>query len=247
MHYTPKDVAKFGSILGIWAHPDDEVFASGGLIASASANGQSVYIITATKGEAGGTADEQRWPRSSLSTIREKELAISLQILGNVIHNWLDCRDGELDKVNIEEVVEQISMICAGKEINTIVTFEPEGITGHPDHKTVHKWATLVAEKLGCRQVLCAIENEEFYESFGRKLDEKNNIYFATERPNCVCKDDADVCLKLPLDLQQKKYKSLAAHESQTSKIFADPESENAISKMCECECYMSNEIKSTS
>ncbi|MGH2751031.1 MAG: PIG-L family deacetylase [Actinomycetota bacterium] len=39
--------------LGIWAHPDDEVFVSGGLLADAARRGERVVCIHMTSGEAG--------------------------------------------------------------------------------------------------------------------------------------------------------------------------------------------------
>ena len=48
---TSDDVAELGTILGIWAHPDDEAYLSGGLMALARDNGQRVVCVTATRGE----------------------------------------------------------------------------------------------------------------------------------------------------------------------------------------------------
>ena len=44
---------ELGTILGIWAHPDDEAYLSGGLMALASAAGSRVVCVTATRGELG--------------------------------------------------------------------------------------------------------------------------------------------------------------------------------------------------
>ncbi len=50
---TQSDVAQLGTILGIWAHPDDETWSSAGLMAMAADNGQRVVCVTATYGENG--------------------------------------------------------------------------------------------------------------------------------------------------------------------------------------------------
>ena len=50
-----------GTILGVWAHPDDEGYLSAGIMAQAMRNGQRVVCVTATRGEA---ADPEQWPPS---------------------------------------------------------------------------------------------------------------------------------------------------------------------------------------
>jgi LmbE family N-acetylglucosaminyl deacetylase len=49
-----------GSLLGIWAHPDDEAYLSAGLMIRATEAGHRVVCVTATKGEAGFSADDER-------------------------------------------------------------------------------------------------------------------------------------------------------------------------------------------
>ena len=63
-----------GSILGIWAHPDDEAWLSAGLMMQAIAAGHRVTCVTATKGEAGFPADDPRSVAERMA-IRESELA----------------------------------------------------------------------------------------------------------------------------------------------------------------------------
>ncbi|HEX3261549.1 MAG TPA: PIG-L family deacetylase, partial [Pseudonocardia sp.] len=53
---TITDAARLGTVLGIWAHPDDEAFLSAGLMAAARDAGQRVVCVTATLGEH-GTSD----------------------------------------------------------------------------------------------------------------------------------------------------------------------------------------------
>ena len=83
------DTAELGTILGIWAHPDDDIFCSAGLMATAVRSGQRVVDVTATRGE-GGSMDEERWPPESMGEVRTKELLRSLEILGVTEHRFLD-------------------------------------------------------------------------------------------------------------------------------------------------------------
>jgi LmbE family N-acetylglucosaminyl deacetylase len=45
---VPSTPGTWGTILSIWAHPDDETYLAGGVMAAASANGQRVVCVTAT-------------------------------------------------------------------------------------------------------------------------------------------------------------------------------------------------------
>jgi len=90
---TSDDVAALGTILGVWAHPDDEAYLSGGLMALARDNGQRVVCVTATRGER-GTPDPVAWPPERLAEERTRELARCLSILGVEEHHWLGYRDG---------------------------------------------------------------------------------------------------------------------------------------------------------
>jgi hypothetical protein len=83
------DVASLGTILGVWAHPDDDIFLAAGLMATAVRAGQRVVDVTATRGE-GGSMDEERWPPDSMGEVRTKELLRSLEILGVQEHRFLE-------------------------------------------------------------------------------------------------------------------------------------------------------------
>lgn len=237
MKYSVADVAKLGSILGIWAHPDDEVFASGGLCAAAISNGQKVILITATRGDAGKTADEHKWPQRKLGEFRTRELEESLRILGVGEHYWLAYLDGQLQDVKATEAVGEIEKLIGEQKIDTVLSFEPQGITGHDDHKAVHRWAKLLAERRNCR-LLCAVERQEFFKEWGEEMQAHYDVYFNVDKPYLVCEADADVCFKLDAGLQDKKLKAVRAHESQTAGMFTDELGQRAVVDMCRCECF---------
>src|SRR3712207_9387975 len=74
-------VAELGTVLGIWAHPDDEAYLSGGLMALARDGGSRVVCVTATRGEQ-GTPDPEEGPPQRLAGERTRELACCLPVLG---------------------------------------------------------------------------------------------------------------------------------------------------------------------
>ena len=65
------------TLLGVWAHPDDEAYLSAGLMAEYRRRGDRVSVITATLGER-GTSDPEAWPPHKLAGLREHELRASL-------------------------------------------------------------------------------------------------------------------------------------------------------------------------
>jgi LmbE family N-acetylglucosaminyl deacetylase len=230
---------ELGTILGLWAHPDDEVFASAGLMMRAVSNGQRVVVVTATKGDAGQTADEVQWPQEKLAEIREQELKRSLETIGVREHFWLDYADGKLAGVPTVEVVAALQKTLGDFCPDTIVTFEPQGITGHEDHQAVYLWAKEFAGSFSVEpRVLCAVECEEFYESHGRALHAEHNIYFNVSKPHVVSANDADVCVSLNEEEQAIKLGALTAHASQTAGMLASQQGREALSALCKCECF---------
>src|SRR5947207_1873194 len=101
---TSDDIKQLGTILSVWAHPDDESFSCAGIMAAAIQNGQSVACITATKGE-DGVQDESRWPAEQLGEIRAHEMDEALDILGCHNHNWLGYHDGRCQEISADEAV----------------------------------------------------------------------------------------------------------------------------------------------
>lgn len=137
-----------GAILGVWAHPDDEAYLSANLMAAARDAGQRVVVATATFGEH-GTPDPDAWPPQRLAQVRAHELTASLAVLGVTEHHWLGFADGgcaDADSAGIDAVAELIADVQPA----TIVTFGPDGMTGHPDHRAVSRWTTAAWRAAGC-------------------------------------------------------------------------------------------------
>src|SRR5688500_12111289 len=62
-------ISALGTILGVWAHPDDEAYLTAGLMALARRQGNDVVVATATLGEH-GTDDPAAWPPARLADRR---------------------------------------------------------------------------------------------------------------------------------------------------------------------------------
>ncbi|HSE60954.1 MAG TPA: PIG-L deacetylase family protein [Candidatus Saccharimonadales bacterium] len=241
MKYTATDIAKLGTILGVYAHPDDECWTSGGILAAACENGQQVACITVTHGDAGQTTDETKWPQARLSEIREHELSDSLACLGKIEHHWLSYGDGALRDVPESEPVEQIAELIEQIKPDTILTFGPDGLTGHSDHKMVGKWAELALRRTGRAVTILQVrETTEKYAACGKILHDIENIYFAAlGRPVTIPAAQADVFFELPEELHRKKMASIAAHHSQKDATLANPRGRAATVAYAKTEAFV--------
>ncbi len=213
---SASDIQSLGSILSIWAHPDDETFSCAGIMTMAVSNGQSVACITATRGEA-GIQDELRWPAAQLGDIRQEELAEALHILGIHHHHWLDYNDGHCQEADQNQAAKQLATYIDLYKPNTILTFGPDGMTGHPDHKTVSGWVDRsLAYTVEKPVIYHSVQLRGIYEKYLMTADERFDIFFNIDKPPLKEPSDCDICITLPSETCRKKCKALAAMPSQT-------------------------------
>lgn len=216
---TPADVTRLGIILSVWAHPDDESFLAAGMLAAAVQNGQTVVCVTATKGEK-GVQDESRWPAAQLADIRTRELAASLQQLGITKHHWLKYYDGECAQVPREEAIQKIAALIAQYRPDSIVTFGPEGLTGHPDHQAISRWVDGAAADAAKKPaVFHAVYDPEQYARYLKPLDDRADIFFAIDKPPLVPAAECAIAFKLTDNLLDQKWRALAAQPSQMERL----------------------------
>jgi LmbE family N-acetylglucosaminyl deacetylase len=210
------------TLLGVWAHPDDEAYLSAGLLATTVEAGWRVVIATATRGEI-GTDDPDGHPPEVLSRARTRELVHSLAVLGVREHRWLRAShplvDGRLAGVPEEAGVQAVAAVLVDVRPDLVVTFGPDGLTGHSDHRTVSRWVSGARERVGSRAALWyAALTPEFLDRWGAVCTEQG-VWMDGGPPEPV--DPADVvhvqtCSGALLD---RKYASLAAHTSQTAEL----------------------------
>src|SRR3954447_7570424 len=210
--------SEIGTLLGVWAHPDDEAYLSAGLMATARAGGQRVVVATATKGER-GTADPVAYPPERLAAIRERETAASLAALGVVEHRWLGYHDGDLHQVPTDRGVGLVRRLIREVRPDTILTFGPEGMTGHTDHQTISAWTTQAWEELGrpCR-LWYATVTPEFHETWGA-VNEEVGFWFEGAIPPSDPSSELAFTLECDQHTLDLKVAALRAHTSQTTDL----------------------------
>ena len=214
------DAARLGTVLGIWAHPDDEAFLSAGLMAAARDAGNRVVCVTATLGER-GTDDPAGWPPGRLGAVRKHELQASLAALDVTEHHLLGLADGALAAQPADVITRHLAQIIEIVEPDTIVTFGPDGMTGHEDHQTVSAWATSAhAVAAPGARLLYATTTEEFAQAWERSREEFN-IFLAEGLPLRTRASDLAVSLRLEPAAVDRKIVALRAQASQTAALFA--------------------------
>lgn len=131
-------------LMAVLAHPDDETLGNGGTMARYSREeGVETYLVTATRGEAGrhGEGSEHPGPEA-LARIREEELRRAAEVLGIREVRILGYPDGGLDGVDPDHAVEKIVAELRRVRPQVVLTFDPFGAYGHPDHVAICQLTT---------------------------------------------------------------------------------------------------------
>ena len=216
---APNTVGDLGSILGVWGHPDDEAYLTAGLMRLAVEAGRRVTCVTATCGEAGFPDDD---PRSidERKDVRRREMAASLAELGVTEHRWLDYGDGACATVPDAEAVAVVRAIIDEVRPDTLLTFGPDGATGHPDHIAVCRWSTLACAALAgdgtsTPRLLYATKSPAWNDEFFANVDPADVMMVEGMKPEAVPTDDMAVWLTCEGDLLDRKVRALRAQASQ--------------------------------
>ena len=141
-------------LLACFAHPDDEAFPVGGVLARNVAEGRRVRLVTTTLGEEGDIRQEGAATKETLGEVRRIELSCAVRALRLESHALLEYRDSGMAgweandhprayiKAPEDEVVERFVREIREFRPQVVLTFEPGGLYGHPDHIAVSKHAT---------------------------------------------------------------------------------------------------------
>ena len=145
------------SVLAVFAHPDDESLACGGLLAWCAALGARVSVCCATAGEAGPAAGAEggvAFGRASLGGIRLRELQDAADVLGVTDLVVLDYEDAMLPWTDAEPLEADIRSTIRRLRPDVVVTFGDDGLYGHPDHIAIHERTTAAVAALGAEAPL---------------------------------------------------------------------------------------------
>lgn len=201
-------------MLGVWAHPDDETYLSAGLMAHGVRDGSRVVDITATRGE-GGSMDEERWPPETMGTVRELEFQRGMAILGVTEHYWLDLPDIDMDSTLPEIGADRVRRLMEKVQPDTVLSFGPDGMTGHEGHKSVSRWATDAFRDVAPpgSKLYYATWTSDLADAWLEKLEPFN--IFRPGSPPITPREELAICYTLPPDVLELKVKAIQEHASQ--------------------------------
>ncbi len=161
-------------LLGITAHPDDEVGAFGGSLLLYHERGVETYVICLTPGQAATNRGEAR-SDEELAGIRRAEFADSCRILRVTGAQVLDYPDGRLHQVDFYSVVGDLTQRVRDIRPHVVLTMGPEGaVTGHSDHAMASICATMAFHWAG--------RDDHYTEQLvdGRKAHQAQKLYYST-------------------------------------------------------------------
>lgn len=141
-------------ILWVLAHPDDESFGGAGALAWAHDAGLTTGLVCATRGEVGEISDPALGTPEILGAVRERELRRAMDAVQLTELRILPYRDSgmagtpenddprSLVQAPLEEAIAHVVLQIRELKPETVVTFGPDGVYGHPDHIRIGEIAT---------------------------------------------------------------------------------------------------------
>jgi mycothiol conjugate amidase Mca len=149
------------SLMAVHAHPDDEVFSTGGILARYAKEGVRTVLVTCTDGAVGEISDPALATPENLATVREGELRAASAILGVRELHMLGYRDsGMVDtpdndnpvsfkQASLDEAIGKLVAIVRRTRPQVMVTYTEDGGYGHPDHIRAHQISVAAFDAAG--------------------------------------------------------------------------------------------------
>jgi LmbE family N-acetylglucosaminyl deacetylase len=170
------------SLLAIFSHPDDETIVAP-LLAKYAHQGHPVHLLILTAGEKGVREHAKIPAGDALATVRAQELASSAAALGITGHTLLRFPDqgfsaGSKSPV-WNEAASEVRAVIGRLRPDVIVTWGPEGGTGHTDHRAT---SSIVVQAFQQRSLLAYQPRKLYYAAFVESPDGRENDWAAETR-----------------------------------------------------------------
>lgn len=193
------------TFMAVHAHPDDEVFSTGGTYARLAKEGVHTVLVTCTLGERGEIVDPEMDEETKQKTfpilgeVREKELRAAVEALGIAELHLLGFKDSGMaglpenndpacfHQANFDEAVRRLVKLIREVKPQVLACYEPFGGYGHPDHLQAHRVSIVAWEAAGNSQLYTELGLEPwqpaklYYTALPRSFFQKN-IQIAKER-----------------------------------------------------------------
>ncbi len=120
-------------VLAFFPHPDDEVTVSGTLMKLLD-QGNEVYLVTLTKGEAGNSGED--YTKEELAKLRAAELQVAASTIGVTKLELLDYPDSGLQGIGLDSLKRIASFWISQIDPDILISYDSKvGLYGHPDHR----------------------------------------------------------------------------------------------------------------
>lgn len=186
------------SVLVVVAHPDDESFGLGAVLAAFTRAGARVEVLCLTQGE----ASTLRGVPDDLSAVRAEELDAAAAALGVARTTLFQYPDGALGEVARTELAADVVGAAEGANADGVLVFDSSGVTGHPDHAAATAAALAAAEILDLPVLGWTLPA-----AVAERLNEELGAAF-------VGHGDAEIDLRVGVDRQRQQV-AIRAHASQ--------------------------------
>ncbi len=215
------------TLLGIFAHPDDEG-GCGGSLGIAAAEGHRAFVAVATRGDGvdAKISDPALATRETLAAVRSAEMACACAKLGLQAPIFLGYQDGEVDHVPLDEAALAVARLIRELKPHVVITHDPLGGYGHHDHIAVNAFTVRGFDLAG--DPALALDQPPFtpsklyYTAFPRSFmqsvpgfrDRRADIRGQTL--GFVGVADEDITTEVPVeDWMQRKLEALSCHRTQ--------------------------------
>lgn len=125
------------TILGVFAHPDDESMGPGATLARYAVAGHRVAFVTATDGGAGRLYDERPSDNTELRRLRREETEAAAKVLGAEFLGFMGLEDNDLVNRNVLALEVEYAKLIRREKPDVLITFHGSGISYHPDHRVI--------------------------------------------------------------------------------------------------------------
>lgn len=186
--------------LAVVAHPDDESFGLGAVISELVERGVPVTVLCFTHGEAStlhGVGGE-------LGPIRARELAAAGEALGVGEVDLRAYADGALARAPLPDLAAHVRRLIEAVRPSHLLAFDPNGVTGHPDHRRASQAALVAAEAAGLPVLAWAVP-----QPVAERINAELGTAF-TGRP------DHELAVTLDVSRHRQR-RAIACHRSQST------------------------------
>jgi LmbE family N-acetylglucosaminyl deacetylase len=239
------------TFMAVHAHPDDEATGTGGVFARYASEGIRTVLVTCTDGGCGDgpggvKPGQPGHDKAAVVALRRAELEAScailkvsnLELLGYAdsgMIGWVENdAPGAFWGTPVEEAAARLAALIEQYRPDVIVTYDPNGFYGHPDHIQAHRITMAAVETTGTQaKVYWTTAPRSAMEKFGELMREFGELPDGEPTPDADPDPEPEYSrppIGLPdeeisswVDIRaysDQKFDSLAAHASQSENIF---------------------------